>query len=149
MAVEPGRNLRTAKPRLPKVDVPAGHDQMSWLRHLTYEGALERYGTREQRPDAYRRLERELDVIAERDFPGYSLIVEDMVRFARERRILCQGRGSAANSAVVFCLGITAVDSILYGLPFERFLAATRTEDHIERSSIDYYINRSRRARFV
>ncbi|WP_432951249.1 error-prone DNA polymerase (plasmid) [Kribbella sp. CA-253562] len=122
-------NLRAAKPNLPKIDVPDGHDQMSWLRHLTFEGALERYGTREQRPDAYRRLERELDVIAERDFPGYFLIVEDFVRWARERRILCQGRGSAANSAVVFCLGITAVDSILYGLPFERFLAATRTEE--------------------
>ncbi|MEU4395886.1 error-prone DNA polymerase, partial [Kribbella sp. NPDC023855] len=122
-------NLRAAKPRLPKIDVPAGHDQMSWLRQLVFEGALERYGTREQRPDAYRRLERELDVIEERDFPGYFLIVWDMVRYAREHRILCQGRGSAANSAVVFCLGITAVDSILYGLPFERFLAATRTEE--------------------
>jgi error-prone DNA polymerase len=122
-------SLRAAKPRLPKIDVPAGHDQMSWLRHLTFQGALERYGTREQRPDAYRRLERELDVIAERDFPGYFLIVEDFVRWARDRRILCQGRGSAANSAVVFCLGITAVDAILYGLPFERFLAATREEE--------------------
>jgi error-prone DNA polymerase len=122
-------NLRVAKPRLPKIDVPSGHDQMSWLRQLTFQGALERYGTREQRPDAYRRLERELDVIAERDFPGYFLIVEDFVRWARDRRILCQGRGSAANSAVVFCLGITAVDSILYGLPFERFLASTRTEE--------------------
>jgi error-prone DNA polymerase len=122
-------SLRAAKPRLPQIDVLPGHDQMSWLRHLTYEGALERHGTREQRPAAYRRLERELDVIAERDFPGYFLIVEDFVRWARDRRILCQGRGSAANSAVVFCLGITAVDSILYGLPFERFLAATRTEE--------------------
>jgi error-prone DNA polymerase len=122
-------NLRLAKPRLPKIDVPAGHTQMSWLRQLVFGGALERYGTREQRPDAYQRLEKELAVIEERDFPGYFLIVWDMVRYAREHRILCQGRGSAANSAVVFCLGITAVDSILYGLPFERFLAATRTEE--------------------
>ena len=122
-------NLRAAKPKLPKIDVPAGHTQMSWLRQLVFDGALERYGTREQRPDAYQRLEKELAVIEEREFPGYFLIVWDMVRYARDHRILCQGRGSAANSAVVFCLGITAVDSILYGLPFERFLAATRTEE--------------------
>ncbi|ADB33024.1 DNA polymerase III, alpha subunit [Kribbella flavida DSM 17836] len=121
--------LRAAQPRLPKIDVPAGLTQMGWLRQLVFEGAAERYGTRDQRPDAYQRLERELDVIEQRDFPGYFLIVWDMVRYAREHGILCQGRGSAANSAVVYCLGVTAVDSILYGLPFERFLAATRSEE--------------------
>jgi error-prone DNA polymerase len=124
-----GFNLRKAKPRLPKQDVPAGHTPMTWLRHLALAGAAERYGTRAERPDAYERIERELAVIAERDFPGYFLIVHDLVQFARARGILCQGRGSAANSAVVYSLGITAVDSILYGLPFERFLASTRTEE--------------------
>jgi error-prone DNA polymerase len=122
-------SLRMAKPRLPKQDVPAGHTPMTWLRHLTMEGAVERYGTREERPDAYERLERELAVIEQRDFPGYFLIVHDIVAFARSQGILCQGRGSAANSAVVYCLGVTAVDAILYGLPFERFLASTREEE--------------------
>ncbi|HEY0693292.1 MAG TPA: error-prone DNA polymerase [Kribbella sp.] len=122
-------SLRMAKPRLPKQDVPAGHTPMTWLRYLTMEGAVERYGTREERPDAYERLERELAVIEQRDFPGYFLIVHDIVAFARSQGILCQGRGSAANSAVVYCLGVTAVDAILYGLPFERFLASTREEE--------------------
>ena len=122
-------NLRMAKPRLPKQDVPPGHTPMSWMRHLVLAGAAERYGTREERPDAYERIERELAVIEERDFPGYFLIVHDLVQFARSKGILCQGRGSAANSAVVYALGITAVDSILYDLPFERFLAATREEE--------------------
>ena len=68
-------------------------------------------------------------MIEEKDFPGYFLIVHDMVAFARERGILCQGRGSAANSVVCYVLDITAVDPILYGLPFERFLSATRDEE--------------------
>jgi error-prone DNA polymerase len=122
-------DLARAKPKLPLRDVPDGHDPMSWLRHLTFEGAAKRYGTREQRPDAYERLTRELAVIEEKEFPGYFLIVEDIVRFAHEQGILCQGRGSAANSAVCYALGITAVDSILYNLPFERFLATTRAEE--------------------
>ncbi|WP_433020070.1 error-prone DNA polymerase [Kribbella sp. CA-294648] len=129
LAGQLGFDLRRAKPRLPLRDVPEGQTPMSWLRHLTYTGAKIRYGTREQRPDAYRRLDRELDVIEERGFPGYFLIVFDICRFARNKRILYQGRGSAANSAVCYALEITAVDSILYDLPFERFLAATRTEE--------------------
>jgi len=122
-------NLRKAKPRLPKQEVPAGHTPMSWLHHLVMEGAAERYGTRAERPDAYERLEKELAVIEARDFPGYFLIVHDIVAFARSQGILCQGRGSAANSAVVYTLGVTAVDAILYELPFERFLASTREEE--------------------
>jgi error-prone DNA polymerase len=122
-------DLRRAKPKLPLRDVPAGETPMSWLRHLTMKGAELRYGTRSERPDAYERLARELDVIDDKGFPGYFLIVEDIVRFAHTHGILCQGRGSAANSAVCYALGITAVDSILYNLPFERFLASTRTEE--------------------
>ena len=72
---------------------------------------------------------KELAVIEEKDFPGYFLIVHDIVHFAKSRGILCQGRGSAANSAVCYALGITAVDSIAYDLPFERFLSATRDEE--------------------
>jgi error-prone DNA polymerase len=129
LAEQLGFDLRRAKPKLPLRDVPEGHTSMSWLRHLTFVGAKIRYGTRDQRPDAYTRLERELAVIEEKGFPGYFLIVFDICRFARSKRILYQGRGSAANSAVCYALEITAVDSILYGLPFERFLAATRTEE--------------------
>src|SRR5690606_17473659 len=75
------------------------------------------------------RIERELAVIEQLDFPGYFLIVHDIVREARRREILCQGRGSAANSAVCYLLGITSVDSIFYDLPFERFLSSLRHEE--------------------
>ncbi len=129
LARQLGFDLRRAKPKLPLRDVPEGHTPTSWLRQLVFAGAELRYGTRTDRPDAYRRLERELAVIEERGFPGYFLIVHGIVEFARTNGILCQGRGSAANSAVCYALGITAVDSILYGLPFERFLAATREEE--------------------
>ncbi|MFB6721183.1 error-prone DNA polymerase [Kribbella sp. NPDC056345] len=122
-------DLGRAKPKLPLRDVPAGHTPDSWLEHVTLEGAARRYGTREQRPDAYERLKRELAVIKAKGFPGYFLIVHDIVSFAHSNGILCQGRGSAANSAVCYALGITAVDSILYDLPFERFLASTRAEE--------------------
>ena len=75
------------------------------------------------------RIEQELAVIEAKNFPGYFLIVHDIVQFARARGILCQGRGSAANSAVCYALGITAVDSIFYDLPFERFLSSLREEE--------------------
>ena len=68
-------------------------------------------------------------MIEDKDFPGYFLIVHDMVKFARDKGILCQGRGSAANSVVCYVLGITAVDPIAFKLPFERFLSATRDEE--------------------
>ena len=120
--------LRAARPRLPKLDVPDGHTQMSWLRSLVWAGAERRYGI--ALPESHRsRIERELEVIEQKDFPGYFLIVHDLVREARSREILCQGRGSAANSAVCFVLGITSVDSIFYGLPFERFLSSLRDEE--------------------
>ena len=100
---------------------------MSWLRELVWAGAEKRYPGM---PDHVReRLERELDVIEQKDFPGYFLIVYDIVREARSRGILCQGRGSAANSAVCYVLDITAVDSIFFDLPFERFLSALRDEE--------------------
>ena len=119
--------LRAARPRLPKLPVPEGHTLMSWLRKLAFAGAERRYGAL---TDAVRtRLERELDVIEAKDFPGYFLIVHDIVQHARELGILCQGRGSAANSAVCYVLGITAVDSIFYDLPFERFLSSMRDEE--------------------
>jgi error-prone DNA polymerase len=119
--------LRSARPALPKQEVPDGHTPMTWLRHLVWQAVPERYPRLDAPGRA--RIARELDVIDEKDFPGYFLIVHGIVQEARRRGILCQGRGSAAASAVCYLLGITAVDPILYGLPFERFLATTRTEE--------------------
>lgn len=119
--------LRRARPALPRQQVPAGHTPMSWLRHLVWEAVPTKYPRLDD--DGRRRIARELDVIEEKDFPGYFLIVHGIVAEARRRGILCQGRGSAAASAVCYLLGITAVDPILYRLPFERFLATTRTEE--------------------
>ena len=119
--------LKAATPKLPKLDVPEGHTQMSWLRELVHRGAEQRYGKCD--PATTERLERELQVIEQQDFPGYFLVVHDIVGFARSRGILCQGRGSAANSAVCYVLRITDVDSIHYRLPFERFLSSLREEE--------------------
>jgi error-prone DNA polymerase len=119
--------LRSMKPGLPGQEVPEGHTPMSWLRQLVWEAMPQKY------PNASSavkdRIERELAVIEQKDFPGYFLIVRDIVWFARGQGILCQGRGSAANSAVCYLLSITAVDSIRYGLPFERFLSSMRDEE--------------------
>ena len=119
--------LRRAKPGLPRQDVPEGHTPMSWLRELVWQGVGKRHLDLTAANTA--RIERELAVIEEKDFPGYFLIVHDIVAFARGRGILCQGRGSAANSAVCYLLMITAVDPIYYDLPFERFLSSMRDEE--------------------
>jgi error-prone DNA polymerase len=119
--------LRKVRPGLPKQKVPPGHTPMSWLRKLVWDGAAERYP--HLKDDDRERIERELRVIEQKDFPGYFLIVHDIVKFARDRGILCQGRGSAANSAVCYLLKITAVDAIFYQLPFERFLSSMRDEE--------------------
>ena len=127
LACELAFPLKAATPKLPKLDVPEGHTQMSWLRELVHRGAEQRYGRCD--PATTERLERELQVIEQQDFPGYFLVVHDIVGFARSRGILCQGRGSAANSAVCYVLRITDVDSIHYQLPFERFLSSLREEE--------------------
>ena len=119
--------LRRARPDLPRQEVPEGHTPMSWLRALVWDAVPTKYPGLDD--DGRRRIGRELDVIEEKDFPGYFLIVHGIVSEARRRGILCQGRGSAAASAVCYLLGITAVDPILYRLPFERFLATTRQEE--------------------
>ena len=122
-----GFSLRQAKPNLPKQEVPPGHTPMSWLRELVWAAVPRKYPDASEADRA--RIARELDVIELKDFPGYFLIVHEIVQFARSRGILCQGRGSAANSAVCYLLDITAVDSIGYQLPFERFLSALRDEE--------------------
>ncbi|WP_354639277.1 error-prone DNA polymerase [Kitasatospora camelliae] len=112
------------KPELPGFPVPDGHTEISHLRALVVAGGPDRFGP--GNGPALRQLARELDVIEELDLAGYFLIVHDIVDFCRREDIWCQGRGSAANSAVCYALGITAVDPIHYGLLFERFLSVER-----------------------
>src|SRR5581483_7532877 len=114
----------------PKYPVPSGETMMSFLRDRTWEGFQNRYG--KANPDlrnrARRQIERELTLIAKLDLAGYFLIVWDLIRFCNEQKILAQGRGSAANSAVCYSLGITAVDPVGMDLLFERFLSEERGE---------------------
>ena len=118
--------LTLIAPQLPPFDTPHGHTEDSWLRELTMIGAAGRYGPRASAPAAYAQIERELDVISTLNFPGYFLVVHDITQFCRRNDILCQGRGSAANSAVCYALGVTAVDPVANGLLFERFLSPAR-----------------------
>ena len=130
--------------RYPAEDLPGGMDSSARLRELTFEGAAERYpgGI----PQTVRRqLDKELALIHELDYGGYFLTMVEIVRFCREREILCQGRGSAANSAVCYCLGITAVDPVRMGLLFERFLSRERAEP----PDIDLDIMHSRREEVI
>lgn len=120
-------DLRLLAPDLPRSDVPENHSDASWLRHLTEQGALERYGSRKQHPEAWAKIDHELDIIIRLGFAGYFLIVKEIVDFCRSQNILCQGRGSAANSAVCFALGITAVDAVRHKMLFERFLSPGRS----------------------
>ena len=110
----------------PRYPVPEGESQMSHLAQVTDQGARERYRPYYER--ARRQIEHELRVIEKLNLPGYFLIVWDMIRFCRENKILAQGRGSAANSAVCYSLGITAVDPVGMDLLFERFLSEERGE---------------------
>ncbi len=114
----------------PRYPVPEGESMMSFLRQRTQEGFQERYGraARDLRARARRQVERELALIEKLKLEGYFLIVWDIVRFCREQGILVQGRGSAANSAVCYSLGITAVDPVRMELLFERFLSEERGE---------------------
>lgn len=121
-------DLALVAPRLPPYPCPGGIDEMTYLRHLTEQGATERYGPRwaERVPGAWAQIDHELAVIDQLGFVGYFLIVWDLVQFCRDRDIWCQGRGSAANSAVCFSLGVTRVDAVSLGLLFERFLSPER-----------------------
>jgi error-prone DNA polymerase len=118
--------LALIAPQLPPFGVPDGHTEDSWLRTLTMAGAADRYGPAERSPKAYAQIEHELKVIAQLRFPGYFLVVHDITQFCRHNDILCQGRGSAANSAVCYALGVTAVDPVANDLLFERFLSPAR-----------------------
>ncbi len=112
--------------RFPKYPVPDGKSEIHFLRQRAHEGMIWRYGLNNERAQA--QIGRELDLIEKLDLAGYFLIVWDIVRFCREQNILVQGRGSAANSAVCYALGITAVDPVRMDLLFERFLSEERGE---------------------
>jgi error-prone DNA polymerase len=116
--------------QFPKYPVPGGASQMHFLRERAYEGMRSRYGSSGESSfeRACKQIEHELAIIEKLDLPGYFLIVWDIVRFCREQNILVQGRGSAANSAVCYALGITAVDPVSMELLFERFLSEERGE---------------------
>ncbi len=110
----------------PRYPVPPGETAMTYLRQLTDMGARGRY--RPYHEQARRQIERELTLIDKLNLPGYFLIVWDIIDFCRRKKILVQGRGSAANSAVCYALGITAVDPVAMDLLFERFLSEERGE---------------------
>jgi error-prone DNA polymerase len=108
----------------PDYPVPAGHNMDSFLRTIVWFGAQQRYAAVSSK--VRRQIEDELALIIKLGFPGYFLIVWDIVNFCREHNVMVQGRGSAANSAVCYCLGITPVDPVSNNLVFERFLNESR-----------------------
>ncbi|UAW97656.1 error-prone DNA polymerase [Halopseudomonas nanhaiensis] len=142
-------DLGQLKYQYPHELVPVGHSPSSWLRELTEQGARWRWseGITEQ---AREQIEKELSLIAEMGYESYFLTVHDIVRYAREQAILCQGRGSAANSAVCYALGITEIDPSRSSLLFERFLSKERNEppdidvdfEHDRREEVIQYIFR-------
>jgi error-prone DNA polymerase len=146
-----GFDLGQLRYEYPDEPVPPGKTAIQHLRDLTWEGAKWRFpdGLREKERKT---LETELDLIEKLDFPNYFLTVHDIVRWAREQDILCQGRGSAANSCVCFCLGVTAVDPTKedQDLLFSRFISENRGEppdidvdfEHERREEVMQYVYR-------
>jgi error-prone DNA polymerase len=143
IAAECRFDLAWMRPPLPHFPVPDGHTDDSFLRQCVEDGARTRWGTIS--PAQAAQLDHELGVIGRLGFAGFFLVMWDAVRHARTLNILCQGRGSAANSAVAYCLGITAVDPVRHGLLFERFLSETRVDGLSEAPDIDLDIEHDRR----
>ncbi|MCU0663158.1 MAG: error-prone DNA polymerase [Myxococcota bacterium] len=130
--------------RYPSERLPSGLSSLQWLRQLTFEGAAARYGGTVP-ADVETQLNTELSLIDELDYPGYFLTMWEIVQFCRTHGILCQGRGSAANSAVCYCLGVTAIDPVRMGLLFERFISRERAEP----PDIDLDIEHERREEVI
>jgi error-prone DNA polymerase len=140
-------DLAQIRYQYPREIVPAGYTATGYLRHAAYEGAQRRYPN--GLPENVRKqLESELAIIQDLEFEPYFLTVFDIVQFARQRNILCQGRGSAANSAVCYCLGITEVDPASGNTLFARFISHARKEppdidvdfEHQRREEVMQYI---------
>ncbi|WP_159466592.1 error-prone DNA polymerase [Dyadobacter sp. 3J3] len=140
-------SLDSLKYEYPVEITSEGRSPMQELLYLTWKGAKEFYG--EQIPEKIvASINHEMSFIKEMDYAAYFLTVYDIVRFAREQKILCQGRGSAANSTVCFCLGITSVDPTKFDLLFERFISSARNEppdidvdfEHERREEVIQYI---------
>ena len=121
-------DLRLVAPNLPAFLTPEGHDEQSYLEEIVAKGATHRYGPRdaERVAGAWRQIDHELGVIKTLGFAGYFLTVWNITEFCRANNIYCQGRGSAANSAVCYSLGITNADAVALNLFFERFLSPAR-----------------------
>jgi len=142
-----GFSLDQIRYRYPSEVVPGGASAIDELRRLVRDGVIERYPGGAT-PDVLARLEHELSLIDELGVAPYFLTVHDIVRFARSRDILCQGRGAAANSAVCFVLGVTAVDPARIDMLFERFMSRERNEppdidvdfEHERREEVIQYI---------
>jgi len=137
-------SLAELRYRYPSESLPDGKTSSQWLRELIFAGARERYEG-DIPSNATTQLEHELALIDELDYCGYFLTMYEIVQFCRSQEILCQGRGSAANSAVCYCLGITAVDPVRMDLLFERFLSRERAEP----PDIDLDIEHNRREEVI
>ncbi len=140
-------SLSQLRYRYPSEWIPSSHTAQSYLRQLTFDGAKRRYDNHIPEP-VTKQLEHELKLIETLSFADYFLTIWDIVEFARSQKILCQGRGSAANSAVCFCLHITAIDPVRMNLLFERFISVERAEppdidvdfEHERREEVIQYI---------
>jgi len=137
-------SLAELRYRYPTEHLPLGMTTGRWLEHLAWQGARARFGDPVPEP-LRRRIRQELDLIHELDYDGYFLTMWEIVRFCRETDILCQGRGSAANSVVCYCLGITAVNPQEVDLLFERFISRERAEP----PDIDLDIEHDRREEVI
>lgn len=130
--------------RYPAEKLPSGQTSSAWLRQLTHEGARWRYRG-DVPPEVTAQIDKELALIDELDYGGYFLTMYEIVQFCRAQKILCQGRGSAANSVVCYCLDITAIDPVRMGLLFERFISRERAEP----PDIDLDIEHDRREEVI
>ncbi len=137
-------NLDDLRYRYPEEQLPSGRTEQKWLHELTFQGARARYQGKIP-VDVRMQIERELQIIRKLDYGGYFLTMYEIVQYCRQHDILCQGRGSAANSAVCFCLGITAIDPVRMDLLFERFLSVERAEP----PDIDLDIEHDRREEVI
>jgi len=128
LALRLGFTLKDLGYRFPEYPLPRGETPLGFLRELAHAGARGRYGSGPLAEKARRQIEHELALIGRLDLAGYFLIVWDLVQYCRAHDVLVQGRGSAANSAVCYALGLTAVDPVGMKLLFERFLSEERGE---------------------